>query len=343
MPTRILTGDRPTGPLHLGHYAGSLSERLRYQNEVRAECYFIIADYQVMTDREDTSEVEKNIFEVMLDYLAVGIVPYPFQEPSKGTSVVFIQSRVPQLAELFMFFSMITTMAKVGRNPTVKEEVRAAGLESRMSLGMFSYPVSQAADILLFQPDYVPVGEDQVPHIEMTRGVARTFNNLYGETFKLPEVVISNVPRLLGLDASQKMSKSRGNAIYLSDDADTVRAKIKTAVTDSGREVVFDLVNKPAISNLLVMYQLATGTDMADIEHEFAGKGYGHLKARLTEALNSFLSPIRMRRRTYAGDKLMVAQLLKAGTERAIVEGEKTMQRVREAMKYNYPHIFDNR
>ena len=335
MPIRILTGDRPTGPLHLGHYVGSLTERLRFQNE-GAECFIIIADYQVMTDRTDVRDTEKNIYEVMFDYLAVGLDPFD----SDKKTTIFVQSRVPQLADLFMFLSMVTPVAKVNRNPTVKEEAKAAHLGSKMSLGMLSYPVSQAADILLFQPDYIPVGEEQLPHIEMTREIARSFNALYKETFKLPEAVVSNVPKLLGLDGSQKMSKSRNNAIYLSDGSDAIAKKIKTAVTDSGSEVTYDPARKPAVSSLMQIYKLASGHDFEAIEREFEGKGYGLFKVRLIEALNHFLQPIRMRRQAFATDRGQVAQMLRRGTNKAALEGTKTLQRVREAVTFDYSSIF---
>lgn len=334
MKKRLLTGDRPTGPLHLGHYVGSLAERLRFQSDPQVECFFIIADYQVMTDRLDTADVERNIIDVALDYISVGIDP--------TRSAIFIQSKVPQLTELTTFLSMITTVAKVGRNPTVKEELRAAGIEeSQMSLGMFSYPVSQAADILLFQAHYVPVGEDQRPHIELTREIARTFNKLYGETFVLPDEIVSDVPRLLGLDASQKMSKSRNNAIYLSDRSEVVQAKIKAAVTDSGHEVKFDSDGKPAISNLMRIYELATGRDIARIEEDFAGKGYGTFKTQLTDALNSFLDPIRKQRDVYDDNQHYIRKVLREGTERAREVGEKTMRSVRSALKYDFSAIYD--
>lgn len=332
MSKRILTGDRPTGPLHIGHYAGSLQERLRTQADPSNECFFIIADYQVLTDRLDTQDVERHVMDVATDYLSVGI------DPDRSTT--FVQSQVPQLADLFVLLSMLTTMSKVKSNPTVKEEVQAAGLGANMSLGMLSYPVSQAADILLFQPDFVPVGEDQLPHIELTREIARTFNNRYGEVFKIPEATVSAVPRLLGLDGNQKMSKSRGNAIFLSDPPDTVRKKIKSAVTDSDREIRYDPVARPAVSNLLSIYQIATGDDMMKIEQRFAGKGYGDLKQELTDAVIDFLAPIQQRRAVFEENRYYVTAMLRGGTERAIAEGTKTLRKVREAMKLDFSRIF---
>lgn len=330
MLKRILTGDRPTGPLHLGHYAGSLSERLKYQADPESECFFIIADYQVMTDRLNTKAIQGDILEVVRDYLAVGINP--------DKSVIFVQSQIPELAELTMFFSMLTSMSALGRNPTVKEEVRAAGLGAKMSLGMFSYPVSQAADILLFDATHVPVGEDQLPHLEMTKQIGRRFNAQFGETLVIPEPVVSNVPRLLGLDGNQKMSKSRGNTINLSDNPDVVRKKIRGAVTDSGIEVYFDSKEKPAISNLLLMYQIATGDDMSEIEKYFSGKRYGFLKEQLVDALNAFLAPIRERRERLSDHAICWA--LQEGTFRAEEEASVVMRRIREALHFDYPKIF---
>lgn len=327
---RILTGDRPTGSLHLGHYVGSLHNRVKLQSEGN-EVFTIISDFQYLTDRLETKDVEKNTIELVLDYLACGINP--------DLSPIFIQSKVPALAELFVYFSMLVPVSRAQQNPTVKEEVRATA-RGKMSLGMLSFPVSQAADILAFDADLVPVGEDQLPHIEQTRDVARAFNRVYGETFKEPEALLSKVPRLMGLDADQKMSKSRGNAIFLSDSADTVVKKIKTAVTDSGREIVYDKKNKPALANLLMMYHLFSGKEIKAIEALYAGKGYAEFKTDLAEVVNIFLEPIRRARGEFAKDKTYLSLVLKQGTARAIEESEKTMRRARKAMRYDYPSIF---
>ncbi len=299
---RVLTGDRPTGSLHLGHYFGSLRERVRMQ-ENGADCYFIIADFQVLTDRMKTDNVYNSIFDILLDYLSVGI------DPRKST--IFIQSCVPDLAELTVVFSMLVSMSRLGRNPTVKEEARAMGLESSMSIGMFSYPVSQASDILLFNADLVPVGDDQLPHLELTREIAKSFNHHFDEIFHIPDPVISSVSRLLGLDGSDKMSKSRNNAIFLSDTADDVRKKIKAAKTDSGHELHYDPERKPAISSLLQLYQIVTGKDLVGVESEFVGKGYGDFKKQLSEAVNVFLDPIRLRRKDFAKDRSQLVAILR--------------------------------
>jgi len=284
---RLLTGDRPTGPLHLGHYFGSLKNRVKLQDE-GYETFIIIADYQVITDRLDTSAIKENITNLMLDYLSVGL-------NSKKTTF-FVQSMIPQLSELTQIFSMLVSTSRVGRNPTVKEEIKAMKLESNVSLGMFSYPVSQAADILLFLPGVVPVGEDQLPHIELTKEIARKFNTAYSEVFSIPEALLSATPRLMGLDGSQKMSKSRNNAIFLSDSTDEVRSKIKKAVTDSGSEIVYDKNNKPNVANLIDLYQLIAGKKVEEIVGLYAGKGYKEFKEGLGEEIVSFLKPIQEKR-----------------------------------------------
>ncbi len=333
MRKRILTGDRPTGPLHLGHYVGSIQNRVKLQNEGN-EVFVIISDFQTLTDRLDTEKAQEHIFELALDYLSCGLHP--------EKSVMFVQSRVPALSELFMYLSMLVTVSRAQANPTVKEET-AATAKGRMSLGMLNFPVSQAADILAFDTDLVPVGEDQLPHLEQTRDVARTFNHVYGKTFKEPKALLSKVPRLLGLDAAQKMSKSRGNAVFLSDSKDEVARKVKAAVTDSGKEIVYDPSRKPAVSNLLMMYHLFSGREFKEIEKMYQGKGYAEFKRDLAEVVNDFLEPIRRARSEFAKDQAYLALVLKKGTERAAEESEKVMKRVRKAMRYDYQNIFSQR
>jgi len=332
MKKRILTGDRPTGKLHLGHYVGSLANRVKFQQE-GMECFFIIADYQVLTDRLYTRDVEQNIYEVLLDYLSVGI------DPKK--SVIFIQSHVPELAELFVYFSMLVTVSRAQRNPTVKEEIKSVGHGKKMSVGMLSYPISQAADILLFRPDLVPIGEDQLPHLEQTKEIAITFNRTFKKVFPVPETLLSKTPRLLGLDGHQKMSKSRQNAIYLSDPVDIVAQKIKKAVTDSGREIIFDPIKKPAISNFLTIFSFCSGRDIKELEEAYQGKGYVEFKSDLTQVVNDFLEPIRKKRKEFASDPKFIREILVEGTKKACEEGEKTMKLVRKAIKFDYPRIFE--
>jgi len=224
MKKRILTGDRPTGPMHLGHYVGSLENRIRLQDEY--DCFFIIADYQFLTDHlRETEEVAHYVKTDLLDWLSVGM------DPEKST--FFIQSMIPEIAELTMYFSMLVSVARLQRNPTVKEEFKESGLRA-ISYGFLGYPVSQAADILIVRADLVPVGDDNLPHVEQTREIARTFNATFGEVFPVPEGLVGRVARLPGLDG-KKMAKSAGNAIYLSDAPEEVRLKVNAAITDPAR------------------------------------------------------------------------------------------------------------
>lgn len=326
---RFLTGDRPTGPLHLGHYVGSLQNRVALQNAGN-DGFIVIADYQVITDRLETETIEQNIFEIVKDYIAVGI------DPKKTT--IFVQSHVPEIAELTFVFSMLVTLPQIERNPTVKEEIRAMGLKNKLSLGMFSYPVSQAADILLFKPDFIPVGVDQAPHIELSREIAGRFNRVFGDIFPIPELMLSNIPRLVGLDGDQKMSKSRGNAINLSDSPETVEAKIKKAVTDSYTTIEYNLKERPIISNLLLIYSVVTGRSPDDIVKDYENKGYRELKEGLIQAITEFLTPIQ-KNRNNVSDK-DVANIIKSGTEKTREIAIQTMKEVRSAMKFEYPRIF---
>lgn len=239
----ILTGDRPTGPLHLGHYVGSLKNRVDLQKD--HDCYFIIADYQVLGDQMGKLKMVKdNIKEIVLDYLSVGI------DPKKST--IFIQSQIPEIAELSFLFSMMVTFARVKRNPTVKEEMLSSGIK-KASVGFISYPISQAADILSVQANFVPVGKDQLPHIELTREIASNFNRQFGEVFPIPEPILSKTPVLPGLDG-QKMSKSRGNAIFLSDSEKTVEEKVMQAITDPKKLRLGDR-GDPKVCNIYKYYQ----------------------------------------------------------------------------------------
>jgi tryptophanyl-tRNA synthetase len=332
MKKRLLTGDRPTGKLHLGHYFGSLENRVKFQNQ-GYECFIIISDYQVTTDRLNTSEIENNIYNIVLDYLSSGI------NPQKST--IFVQSKIPELCELTTIFSMLTNFSRVGRNPTVKEEIRAEGLGKNISLGMFSYPVSQAADILLFKTNIVPVGEDQLPHIELTREIANKFNQIYKKIFPLPKPILSSATRLLGLDGQNKMSKSLGNTIMLSDSALEVNKKIKTAVTDSGKEIVFNTIKKPAISNLIQIYSLCSKIPIKKIEQKYKGVGYADFKTDLAKEINQFLTPIQRIRKKYEKKPMEIKKIIQKGTKKAQLEAQKTLQEVKKAMRINYSKIFE--
>lgn len=330
MKQRILTGDRPTGNLHLGHFVGSLANRVKLQDEY--DTFIMVADVQALTDNFDNPEkVRANVREVVMDNLAVGV------DPAKAT--IFIQSLIPEIAELTVFYSNLVTMARLQRNPTVKEEIKAKGhifKGGNVTYGFFGYPVSQAADILFCRANLVPVGEDQLPMIEQTREIAEKFNRIYGEVFPLPEGKIGSFGRLSGLDG-RKMSKSFGNAVYLIDTPDEVRSKVKKAKTDSESEVRFDLEKKSDISNLMTYYKIVTGKDYMEIQDEFKGsKGYASFKERLAESINAFLAPIQERRNKYEKDPSLVDVILKKGTARAKKEAEETMKLVREKMKIDY-------
>lgn len=332
MKKRILTGDRPTGPLHLGHYVGSLENRVKFQDEY--DCFFIIADYQVLTDHLRKTEVtERYVKEVVLDYLSVGI------SPEKST--IFIQSCIPEIAELTMYFSMMVTLARVQRNPTVKEEVKAAKI-SEMSYGFLGYPISQAADILSVRANLIPVGKDQLAHIEQTREIARTFNQLFRKVFSVPEGLVGRVPRLVGLDG-QKMSKSRNNAIFLSDSPETIQRKINTAITDPARIHPTD-VGHPNICNIFQYHTVFNSSECKGIEDDCKkGKiGCGVCKKRIAEIINRFLDPIREKRRYYEGQEALIKETLRNGNARTQKEAKETMQLVKEAMHFDYKKLLDN-
>jgi tryptophanyl-tRNA synthetase len=326
---RILTGDRPTGKLHIGHLIGSLDNRVKLQNEY--ETFVIIADFQVITDRKDTSKIEENIIEIVKDYVAIGI------DPNKST--IFVQSKVMALSELYQILSNVVTVSRVKRNPTVKDELQKAGIdEANMSLAMFSYPVSQAADILGFKANLVPVGQDQVPHLEQTREIARSFNKAYGNIFPEPKALLSSCPRVLGLDGQAKMSKSLGNTVMLSDSPDEIRSKLKKAVTDSGSEIYFDEDKKPTISNLLTMFSFFSGETVKDLEKEFKNSTYSQFKEALAEEIIQYLSNMQQKRAQISNHE--VFEILKNGTQKAKFEVEKTLKEAQEIMQMDYSKIF---
>jgi tryptophanyl-tRNA synthetase len=335
---RILTGDRPTGKFHLGHLFGSLQERINLQNE-GAECFFIIADYQAMTDRLTTKELEENILEAARTYLALGIDPIK--------SHIFVQSQIPEDAELFSLFSMMVNIGRLGRNPTTKAEFRAAvsqGFtgENQMSLGLFSYPVFQAADILLFNATTVPVGEDQLPHLEQTKEIAEFFNKHFGKVFNIPKPLITKGARILGLDGIQKMSKSLNNAIYIFDPPEIITAKIKKAHTDSNTDIKYDPQTRPGLSNLINIYSLSSGISIKDIEKTFVGKNYSQFKEALAEVLIKYLAPYRDKYAELLKDDRKVKEALKIGTEVAKIEAKKTMTSIKSALKMDYKEIFNS-
>jgi tryptophanyl-tRNA synthetase len=319
---RILTGDRPTGPLHLGHYFGTLANRVRLQ-QLGVELFVLVADYQVLTDRDVAENLPEHVDGLVADYLAVGVDP--------GKSTIFAHSTVPALNQLLLPFLSLVSVVELQRNPTVKEEIEASR-RSTVSGLMFTYPVHQAADILFCKANLVPVGKDQLPHVEMTRTVARRFNERYGEVFPVPDALLSPVPHLLGLDG-QKMSKSRGNAIPLFLSADETAQRIRRARTDSQRRITYEPDTRPEVSNLVRLAALCQGRDPHEVADEVGDGGAAALKRVAIEAVNEFLRPVRARRAAYFADRAHLRQILRAGNERANAIAEETLREVRTAMR----------
>ncbi len=328
---RILTGDRPTGCLHLGHYVGSLQNRVALQEEY--DTFILIADVQAMTDHFEHPEILlKNIREVVRDYLAVGL------NPEKST--IFVQSMVPEIAELAVYYLNLVTVARLQRNPTVKDEMKQKGFEANLPAGFLVYPVHQAADITAFQADLVPVGKDQLPMIEQTNEIVRRFNTLYQPVLTEPEGLVGAVSRLPGTDGQGKMSKSIGNAIYLSDDAKTVEKKVMRMYTDPTRLRATDPGHVEG--NPVFTYHDAFNPDtdeVAELKSRYrAGKvGDVEVKRRLITALNGFLEPIRARRMPYEKEDKMIDEILISGTARARKVARETLAQVKNAMQIAYP------
>lgn len=330
---RILTGMRPTGPLHLGHYVGALENWVKLQEKY--DCYFLIADYQALGDH--VSEIERirsSVIDVALDWLAVGL------DPKKTTFV--IQSYVPEYAELAMLLSMIIPLSRIQQNPTLKAEM--AQLDKKdLSLGFFNYPASQVADILLPKANLVPVGEDQLPHIEFTRDVATKFNRLYGDVFPIPKALLGRIPRLVGTDGQAKMSKSLGNCIYLSDSKETVEKKVRKMYTDPTRKRATDPGHIEG--NVVFTYLEAFHTDAEELkrlkfQYQEGKIGDVQTKQILADLLNGFLEPIRERRKYYVAHPGEVKNALMESTLRAKKVAAETMAEVKSAMNIdNYEDV----
>jgi tryptophanyl-tRNA synthetase len=328
---RVLTGDRPTGALHIGHYFGSLRNRVELQ-ELGIETYIVIADYQVLTDRDTVDRIADNVRDLVLDYLAVGL------DPQRGQTHIFCHSHVPALNQLLIPFLTLVGMGELERNPTIKEEIDAAGLTT-VNAAMYTYPVHQAADILFCKGNVVPVGKDQLPHLELTRKIARRFNQRFAATppvFPLPDALLSDAPKILGLDGAQKMSKSRNNAIMLRATADETAALLKKAKTDSNRRITYDPERRPEVANLLLLASLCTGDPPDAIADRIGDGGSGALKTLVTQALNDLLAPIRERRAQVAGDADVVIETLRRGNERANDVADDTLREARAAMNMDY-------
>lgn len=330
---RILTGDRPTGKLHLGHYVGSLANRLRFQDEY--ECFLIIADLHMLTtkqSREDIAEAPQNIRDLVLDQLAAGI------DPRKVT--FYVQSSVKEIYQLNLLFEMLVTVPRLSRLPSIKDMARAAHIEEeQMPLGLLGYPVLQAGDILLPRANLVPVGKDNEAHVEITREIARRFNFQYGEVFPVPDVLVPDVGTLIGTDGQSKMSKSLGNAILLSDDAKTVEQKVRGMYTDPNRTRA-DIPGRVE-GNPVFIYHDAFNPDTAEIndlkERYRQGKvGDVEVKRKLTTAINNFLEPMRARRAEYEAQPGLIDDLLHAGNARMREVARETIEQVEAAMGMNY-------
>ncbi len=326
---RILTGDRPTGKLHLGHYVGSVANRLRLQDTY--DCFFIVADLHTLTtkpDKESIQALRQNVHDVVLDYLAAGI------DPAKST--IYLQSAVPAVYQMNLLFEMLVTVPRLQRVPSIKDMAQAANLnEESLPFGLLGYPVLQAADILMPRAHLVPVGRDNEAHVEVTREIARRFNYLYGEVFPIPEALISDVPSLVGTDGQAKMSKSLDNAIYLSDDAQTVRRKVFGMYTDPNR-VRADIPGRVE-GNPVFIYHDVFNSDKEQVEDFKARYKEGRIgdvevKQALADAINAFLDPMRERRALIEAQPGMVERVLYEGTEKTNREAEETLNEMRRAM-----------
>ncbi len=324
----VLTGDRPTGALHLGHYVGSLQNRLTLQEKY--ECFILIADIQALTDNfDDPTKVKFNVHQLLLDYLAVGI------DPKKTT--ICVQSQIPELFELTTYFLNLVTINNLERNPTVKHEAEQKGYDS-IPAGFFIYPVSQAADIALFQSELVPVGEDQLPHLEETNRIVRKFNRIYGvDALKECQPILSETKRLVGTDGKSKMSKSLGNAILLSDNNDTIHQKVMGMFTDPKHQKVNDPgdPNNPVFEYLTIFHP--DKNYIEELKSSYSKGGLGDVKVKniLSEVLIELISPIREKRIQYSNDMFMMTQILKSGTETARQAAAPTIKNVRRAMHLN--------
>ena len=330
---RILTGDRPTGRLHIGHYFGSLQKRVEMQNSGLYDPYILVADVQALTDNfNNPDKVRKNVREVVMDYLSVGI------DPEKST--IFIQSMIPEIAELTVFYSNLVTIARLERNPTVKTEIaqKRELFGESVTYGFLGYPVSQAGDITAFSGELIPVGEDQLPLIEQCREIVRKFNSIYGEVLIEPEAILSSGKRIKGLDGNVKMGKSLGNAIYLSDSPEEITRKVMSAVTDPKR-IKKDDLGDPDVCMVAYYHQLFTEKEEYENvckECRAGTRGCVACKKQLAQNIIKTLEPIREKRKYYEEHPELVDKILIEGTQKARKEAQETMKKVKKAMKLDY-------
>ena len=333
MKKRILTGDRPTGKLHIGHYFGSIKKRVEMQNSGEYEMFILIADVQALTDNFDNPEkVRKNVKELCLDYLACGI------DPEKTT--IYIQSMIPETAELTVYYSNLVTISRLQRNPTVKTEIaqKKQIFGESVTYGFLGYPVSQAADITTFEGEIVPAGEDQEPLIEQCREIVRKFNSIYGNVLKEPKIILSEGKRIKGLDGNEKMGKSLGNAIYLSDTEEEITKKVMGAVTDPNR-ITKDSKGNPDICMVAYYHKLFTNPEDVNIvcsECREGKRGCVACKKQLAKNICDYLKPIREKRKYYEERPELVEKILIEGTKKAKLVAEETMKKVKKAMMLDY-------
>ena len=323
---RVLTGERPTGPLHLGHYFGSLQRRVEVQSH-GVETWLLLADYQALTDRAGSPELRASMADIVLDYMCVGL------DVQSERGLAFRHSQVPELNQLMLPFLSLVTVAEIDRNPTVKSEIETLGAGHVTGL-MFNYPVHQAADILFCHGNLVPGGRDQLPHVEITRQIARRFNREYSPKrryFQEPVLLFGEAPMLLGTDG-KKMGKSARNAVFIRDDEATTAAVLRKAVTDSDPHITYDPVTRPTVANLLLLGALAAGTSPEAVAAEIGGGGSAKLKAYVTEAVNEHFRPIRVRREELAGNPSVVKEVLDRGNEIARETARTTLREVHELM-----------
>lgn len=328
---RVLTGDRPTGRLHLGHYFGTLRNRVLIQNR-GVDTWVLVADYQVITDRDGVGPIRERVLGLVADYLSVGL------DPDKTT--IFNHSAIPALNQLMLPFLSLVTESELHRNPTVKAELEATNGRAMSGL-MLTYPIHQAADILFCKANIVPVGQDQLPHLEQARVIAQRFDKRYGRAnperpvFPRPDALLSEAPLLLGTDGT-KMSKSRGNTIELAMSADETAKVLRKAKTDADRVITYDPVNRPEVANLLMLASLALGESPEVIADRIGDGGGGVLKAIVTDALNEMLAPIRARREELVSNEDYLLSVLAKGNEKANAQAEQTLAEVRQAMQMIY-------
>ena len=325
---RIVTGERPTGNLHLGHYFGALVNRIKLQKK-NVEMFILVADQQVLTDHDSFDKISYLTKQLVIDNIAAGV------DLENDNTFIFPHSQIPELNQLLVPFLTLVTMSELDRNPTVKEEIKSAGIKN-INAGMFVYPVHQACDILSIKSNIVPVGKDQLPHIELSRVIAKRFNNKFckegGEIFPEPNALLSEAPSLVGLDGKQKMSKSRNNSIMLSATKDEIVELVKKATTDSEKFITYDPDNRPEVSNLIKLISLMSNKEPEEIAKEIGNGGANMLKEKLIDITDKFLEPMRERRKAVENDKTYINNILKKGIERTRYEASKTLAQVLKTM-----------